>query len=265
MNKKYDLETIRKYWSDQALKYGLSYKTSWSDYRVIEMEIKEIIKYISEYDNVLDVGCGNGFSTIQIASQKNINIRGIDYIPEMIEQARFRAKDMENRLIGKVAFDVADISYLGEFKNEYDKLIIIRVIINLGDWKLQVNGLRQCIKLIKKGGLLLLSEATLQGWNNLNKLRKEWELNDIPMPLFNNYIDEDKLIKEVSSELELKEINNFSSTYFIGTRIIKPLIIKLLGDIKDVSDPGMEINRLFSLLPSWGDYGTQKLFVFEKK
>lgn len=28
--------------------------------------------------------------------------------------------------------------------------------------------------------------------------------------------------------------------------------------------PNMEWNRWFAQLPSWGDYGTQKLFVFRK-
>ena len=32
----------------------------------------------------------------------------------------------------------------------------------------------------------------------------------------------------------------------------------------DGADPHSEINRLFSRLPSRGDYGTQKLFIFKK-
>ena len=39
----------------------------------------------------------------------------------------------------------------------------------------------------------------------------------------------------------------------------------LVADIMiDAADPRMEWNRWFSQLPSWGDYGTQKLFVFQK-
>ena len=85
------------------------------------------------------------------------------------------------------------------------------------------------------------------------------------MPSFNLYLDEEKVMKEVSSQLTLIELVNFSSTYYIGTRVLKPLLIKALGIDIDVKDPNMEWNRWFSQLPAWGDYGTQKLFIFRKK
>jgi len=34
------------------------------------------------------LGARNGYSTIQLASQRAIEIRGLDYLPEMIERAR---------------------------------------------------------------------------------------------------------------------------------------------------------------------------------
>lgn len=60
------------------------------------------------------------------------------------------------------------------------------------------------------------------------------------------------------------EVSNFSSTYYVATRVIKPLLIQALGTQIDVADANMEWNRWFSQLPSWGNYGTQKLFVFRK-
>ena len=72
------------------------------------------------------------------------------------------------------------------------------------------------------------------------------------------------MTKAVDSDLQLIEISNFSSTYYVGTRVLKPLLIHALGVDIDVSDPSMEWNRWFSQLPPWGDYGVQKLFVFKK-
>jgi SAM-dependent methyltransferase len=128
-----------------------------------------------------------------------------------------------------------------------------------------MEGLRECARVVKPGGTLLVSEATVQGWRKLNKFRQEWGLPDIPMPPFNRYIDEDQLVEELPSDLRLLRIVNFASSYYVGTRVLKPLLSKALGGAVNPADPEMEWNRWFSLLPPAGDYGTQKLFIFQKQ
>lgn len=265
MNKKFTRKEIHEYWEQQALKYGQSPASSWSDQMVIEMEIQTILKYLENDDRVLDVGCGSGYSTVQFASLKRISIRGIDYVSEMIEQARQRLKRMANKLLGTVEFDVGKITFFHEPTEAYDKVIVIRVIINLDSWDNQLRGLLECARVLKSGGMLLLSEATLQGWQQLNRFRQEWGLPRIPMPSFNRYLDQEKVIEAVSSDLQIIELVNFSSTYYVGTRVLKPLLIQALGSKTNAADPNMEWNRWFAQLPSWGDYGTQKLFIFRKK
>ena len=264
MGEKLDLEEIRAFWTQSALNHGQSVKASWSDQMVINMEIQEIIKRLEDGDRVLDIGCGNGYSTVQFACQKRIQVRGLDCTPEMIEQARVRLRRIAGNLRGDVEFDVGDITDLKEPSEINDKVIAVRVVINLGGWSRQLKGLQQAARVLKQGGLLLLSEATLQGWQRLNRFRREWGLPDIAMPPFNQYLDEERVIQAVESNLKLVELSNFSSTYYVGTRVLKPLLIKALGMEIDVADPNMEWNRWFSQLPSWGDYGTQKLFVFKK-
>jgi hypothetical protein len=60
------------------------------------------------------------------------------------------------------------------------------------------------------------------------------------------------------------ELVNFASTYFVGTRLLKPLLAAAIDASIDVADPSAEWNRWISDLPPWGDYGAQKLFVFRK-
>jgi len=51
----------------------------------------------------------------------------------------------------------------------------------------------------------------------------------------------------------------------VGTRVLKPLLIRALGADIDVADPNMEWNRWCAQLPSCGDYGVQKLFIMMKR
>ena len=265
MSQKLTLEEIRDFWTRQAAEYGQSPSVSWSDHRVIEMEIRELVRRLDDGDKVLDVGCANGFSTIQLASQKAIEIRGLDYLPEMIEQARASMRSLPSSMPGKIDFDVGNIMAIPEPSGVYDKVVVIRVVINLGEWRNQLTALHECARVLKPGGVLLLSEATIQGWSKLNDLRREWGLPDIPMPAFNTYLDEQKVIDFMPAELELVELVNFASTYFVGTRLLKPLLARALGGDVDPANPDMEWNRWFSTLPAYGDYGTQKLFVFCKR
>jgi ubiquinone/menaquinone biosynthesis C-methylase UbiE len=264
MTDKIAVKEEHKFWTRKALNHGESPAASWSDTMAIEIEIKEICKHLTDGDKALDVGCANGYSTVRFASQKHINIRGIDFVPQMIELARLRASKLHKNVQNRLTFEIGDITDLKESTGKYDKVIATRVLINLVEWDNQVRAIHECARVLKRGGLLLLSEATLQGWQQMNKFRQEWGLSAIPMPHFNQYLDQDKIIDIVSEFLQLVEISNFSSTYYICTRIFKPLLIKALGIEKDVADPNMEWNRWAAHLPSWGDYGVQKLFVFRK-
>ncbi|MFQ5472514.1 MAG: class I SAM-dependent methyltransferase [Dehalococcoidia bacterium] len=266
MKDRYSLEQIREYWTNQALEFGQQPAASWTDVYAIDLEIREILKFLSDGERVLDVGCANGYTAMQLASQRRVSIRGLDYVPEMIAQARARLADLESQLLGQVEFDVGDIMALEAPDEPYDRVVVVRVLINLGSWDNQRSALRQCARMLKPGGLLLLSEAVRQGWERLNRLRREWQLTDLPMPPFNAYLDEDQVAEAAAADFELVSADYFASTYFVGTRLLKPLLAGLLepGTV-NVADPLMEWNRWFSQMPAWGDYGAQKLFVFRKR
>ena len=262
MSKKLSQEEVRSFWTEQSRKHGQLHAASWSDRMAIELEIREILKHLNDGDRVLDVGCANGYSTVAFAEQRRVQIRGLDYIPDMIDQAKARLDGL--RTLGSVEFAVGDITRLEEPADRYDRVVAIRVLINLGTWERQLQALRECARVAKPGGTVLLSEATLQGWRRLNTFRDEWQLPPIPMPPFNEYLDEERMRAADVPNLQLETIVDFSSSYFVGTRVLKPLLIQALGAAVDVADPDMEWNRWFAQLPPVGDYGTQRLFVFKK-
>jgi SAM-dependent methyltransferase len=265
MSDRFTQDEIRRFWTQSAETHGEAPEASWSDIRAIELEIDAIGRRLRDGDRVLDAGCANGYSTVRFAAERPVDILGVDYIPGMIDAARRRLAALEGRLLGTVRFEVGDLASGGLPRAAFDKVVCTRVIINLGPWARQRAGIEALADALRPGGELLLSEASLQGWRRLNALRREWGLPDIPMPPFNNYLDEALLATDLGHVLEPVETVEFSSSYFVATRVLKPLLAKASAPAVDVADPLSEFNRWAAALPPAGDYGTQKLFVFRRR
>src|SRR5215207_2416097 len=100
---KMKLEAIREYWQTQAVEHGVLPDASWTDVYAINLEIAEITKWLASGIRVIDIGCGNGFSTVQYAAQHEIEIKGVDYVPEMIAAANARLEDPSLHLKGSIS------------------------------------------------------------------------------------------------------------------------------------------------------------------
>ena len=255
---------IREHWSAQATQHGLKPHASWSDWRAIELEVEAIARWISPDDDVLDAGCATGYSTARYAALTKGPVLGVDYSPEMIEHALERRKGLPADVGSRLEFRVEDVRELGAADTSFDRVISTRVVINLAERPEQARALAELGRVLRPGGLLLLSEATLQGLARLNALRAEWGLPAIGIPQFNLYLDEETLADAAGPHLELERVENFASTYFVATRLLKPLLANASPAEVDVADPNAEFNRWASQLPAAGDYGTQKLFVFRR-
>jgi ubiquinone/menaquinone biosynthesis C-methylase UbiE len=256
---------IRKHWSTQASRHGLRPASSWSDWRAIELEIEAISHWLEPGHDVLDAGCATGYSTARYAAVTEGSVLGVDYVPEMIEHALERRAGLPPDVGSRLEFRVGDVRDLDIQDERFDRVISTRVIINLGDRETQRLALRELGRVLRRGGLLLLSEATVQGLDRLNALRSEWGLPSIGVPDFNLYVDESTLAEIAGDEFELEAVENFASSYFVATRVLKPLLATASGADVDVADPDAEFNRWAAQLPAVGDYGTQKLFRLRKR
>jgi len=78
------------------------------------------VNHVSESDRILDLGCGNGYLTYDVA-QKAKYITGIDFDPKHIA---FAEKRFSRDNIKYVLGDVADLN----FNNKFDKIILSNVL-----------------------------------------------------------------------------------------------------------------------------------------
>jgi len=247
---------IRNFWNTQADR-GL-----WAGSRDLiakELEIKAIISYITDGMDILDFGCGNGITAMELARRFNSRVSGIDFAEEMIQSAKKLSKDITFK--GSVNFQTGDIQNLKFHSHKYDIIYTERMIINLPNWEAQKEAISLILSLLKPGGRYLMCENSQDGLDKINQYRKEILLPEITPPWHNRYIRDDEINNFNPLDITLEKIDYYSSTYYFLSRIINAWLAQ--QEKKD-PDYDSQINRLALSLPSYGDIGQGRIWIWRK-
>ena len=256
-----DYEDIKKHW-DALSVHEDSYKSSWDDFYMLQKEMFEICRFVEGNENICDIGCNNGYCDFKLLSLfSGIKIVGMDFSGKLISQAKESLEKSEHK--NRIEFIEGNILDPSSYpQKKFDLILIKRVLINLPDEKDQIQALDNIKKLLSENGRIILSEAVEENWARLNRLRKEFGLDDLKQPWHNKYLN-DNVIKYIYTHFEVKSDNDYSSSYYIFSRVFHPYIKKLNKD--DQLEYLSEINRMGSMFPNFGDYGTQRLFILTLK
>ena len=257
-NKDYQ-RLVKEHYRKEAKAHGLALTATMHDALTRRAEIDAILSHLRTGDKCLEVGCGNGSASIEIATAKKLSMRCIDFSPELIALA---CKQKTNGVKGTISFRQQDILTLDE-RARYDVVFTERCIINLLEWRDQKEALRRMAKALKKGGRLVLVEAFADGLRELNRARSEVGLTEIHPAYHNLHLEKEKVQEHlVSQGLKLTEENNFLSSYYFGSRVIYPVLAKAAK--KQVMYNNAFGNFFFSLPPA-GNYSHIKLLAFSKR
>lgn len=109
---------------------------------------------ITPNTTVLDLACGKGAVSVQLAKEFKIHFTGIDIIPEFIDFAKCKAQ--EYGVSNLCEFRVEDINLSIETERDYDCVIFGAVGDILGNYK---ETLMKLLTTIKRGGFLLIDDA----------------------------------------------------------------------------------------------------------
>lgn len=251
---------IYKFWKEKAVVFETGQEASWGDLLMLR-EVTEISKYIHDSDKVLDVGCANGSSSIEFAKRRNIELLGIDYVSEMVRFAQKAKRQLPEAVAKRIKFKVGNALKLDVEPNYYDVVISTRCICNLTSLNDQKRAVQQMWKALRPGGILLLSEPTIEGLKELNRLGSYFGLKSLSSPWHNLYVDEQKLL-EFFYPLFSIDIDYFSSTYYFFSRIIYRW---LKGDDATKLRRDSIFNKVGIVLPSIGTWGVQRLYVMKKR
>jgi len=252
---------IKDFWESQAITFKGSHSASWGDNFAIDLEIDTISKYIKEGDAVLDVGCSNGHATLAMLQKKPSKLCGVDYAENMIVFANENKANLGNPL--SVHFDVGDIRTLQFDDNSFDVVYTTRVLINLPNWKEQITGIEECIRVAKKGGKVILSEGFYEPLVLLNSLRALKQLPPLVEHDFNRYIKKAKLEELLSDKKLNYTVEEFSSIYYLGSRFLRELVTNP-SDYPGYSNP---VNKHFYEIEkefSGGGFGIQQAYIITK-
>jgi SAM-dependent methyltransferase len=210
---------IKALWEDRALNTELTEETVTHpdrNQRLLENDV--ILQHLPLGQCILDVGCGNGFSTA-VFSHYAARIVGIDYSAAMIERAKRKFHDLPN-----VEFIKQDVLELNLQMQSFDVAISQRCLINLPTWETQQKALINIANVLKPGGFFFFQEGTRQGREKLNQIRETFGLDRMPPVAFNLDFDEELLWPYLRQYFDIVEIRRFG-IYDLISRIVHPLIV----------------------------------------
>lgn len=252
---------IRDVWEKLAKDYPDSHWASWGDHFAIDLEVENISKFINAGDIVLDVGCSNGHATIKQLKKDPKTIFGIDFSQEMIKNAnalkqKFKIKD-------EVTFIRGDVRHIPFNDDTFDVTYTTRVVINLPNWDEQKKAIRECLRVTKKGGIVILSEAFWEPLVLLNSLRTLKNLAPLVEHDFNRYLKLSKT-EVFLNDMKVKfERVDFSSIYYLGSRFLRELVT----NPEDYDGYNNPINKIFYEIEkefSGGGFGIQQAYIITK-
>lgn len=247
--------SVQDYWEDQAKQHKGSDLATNPDrfYRRLEINsIIDVLDNIKDRDVILDVGCGNGFSTCQIAKKfPDSTVIGIDLSATMIKEANKHA-------LANTEFHVGDVLSLSRnrhlSRNHYSIVLSTRCLINLANWDEQKIGILEMRKMLLPNGRIILVENFKEGLANLNAVRAKYKLPPITERWHNCYLPQDGFVKFLLSQshnLACEYQINIGNMYYMLSRVV---YAKICQDQGIEPDYNHQINEIASQMPTFGEY-----------
>lgn len=253
---------VKQFWDEQAEAFQESDLATAPDHYYREMEIDRILSHLSNGQTILDVGCGNGYSTLCFSKALlSSKIIGLDYSESMIRHAnaalaKSDGADRIEFLVGNVLSLTSD-PVIG--KRKFDTIVSERCLINLQNWEEQRAALLQMKELLQPDGRIILTENTQEGLANLNVLRGQFGLPSIAVRWHNYYLPQKTLEKFLSENFTIEAVENIGNLYYIISRVVYAKLAALEGKEPEYLHP---INRIASQLPSLPSYEYSPNFIY---
>ncbi len=261
-------ENIREYWESRSLEAGTSPSATTQDVYLRELEILTLCKNLADLDlppqsNVVDIGCGDGYSTLRIAeSLKALSFKALDFSSNMIDVARGRLKE-KPELKERVSFEVGDACNLRASleQESVDIAMTDRCLINLTSPEQQYDAFSEIHRALKPEGHYVGIENFEEGNDELNLMRESMGLQKITIRRHNLFFKQLEFVPRMKKLFRDVEIIDFSSSYYFATRVVYSKYCQMKNMEPDYHH---EIHQLAVDLPAVGSVSPIKLIIMRK-
>lgn len=250
-------EQILDFWDARA---SLGAIAGTDDFVLTGIEQRFLMDYVPFGIRVLDIGCGNGGSLIQLVKNKNCTGVGFDFSQKMIEsaQASVAASGLGDR-IELYHRDIPPVpNQWGAFKLAYSQ----RCLINLESVEVQKSAVLSIAATLEPGGIYVMMECFNEGSEETNLLRRRLGLEPMSAPWHNRFFNLHEVKGWSSPRFYVERVIHISSTYHFLSRVI---YAKLAAQSGEQLRYDSAINLLAAQLPQEiGEFGPVKACIWRK-
>lgn len=241
-------QAVKEFWDNQAVEHGAEETATAPDRAYRKLEIESIVPWIKG-PFVLDVGCGNGYSTFRFEeAYTNYRFTGVDYSEKMVLAAVAEAIHRHSNAL----FVTGDVRNLSTLVRQYDTIISERCLINLETWDEQKAAILEMKKCLAPKGRLILVENFVDGLGQLNQLRHKVGLHPIQVRWHNRYMLNGEFVPFINENFITLHHENIGNLFYIISRVVYAALCKEIGTEPQYENP---INYIAAKLPTLGTYG----------
>jgi len=211
-------KVIEEYWENPNT-------VSLIDQNLRQMETQFVRSCLSANDDLFDVGCGAGDSTVHyaaavkscVALEQSATLRGK-------AAARFAAAGVTN--VTLVAGDALDLS---AYRNRFNVAVTQRVVINFMTWDEQKRVIENIRDTLRPGGRYIMIENTFEGFEAMNATRRAVGLPNVILHDWHNYfLHYDKLMEFLDGRFVVEKQHTFN-LYYLLTRVFANMFASFDG------------------------------------
>ncbi len=238
----------KEYWEKMAQKQKEENKSfTHSDKYIPILERDEILLNLTENDRVLEIGCGACDNSIYYMPKVKEYL-GIELIKTFVEMSSEKINKHFFKNSKIINYD--GLKYVQDNKLDYDKLITQRFIINLATSDLQIEFFKAIYEnTINRNAKLIICEGFGEELKNLNLLRRQIGLSNIPVAEYNNFLNLDILEKIQSIGFNIEKTKGFD-TYIYSTRLFNNEKLMSNFDLMQELSYNLEKSNLSQISPS---------------
>jgi SAM-dependent methyltransferase len=206
-----------RHWDARARDEIDGSKVNIADLAQRTVENDFVLAHLLPSDEVLEVGCGNGYSTSEIRRRVSA-VDAFDFSESMIVAAKTLHGETNNR------FFVHSVLAPSGIDCRYDKVVCVRVLINLSNLSEQKQAVRNFAQWVRPGGSVVLVEGFQDGFNGINAVRQRAGLPPLQPAAINYYSRITELLPAIRENFDILQVWN-SGMFDLLTRVAYPLLV----------------------------------------